>query len=80
MAPPEIRPFTPSIVNATVLRSMRAIVSAADIAKNVERQRQLLGILDDKQAAFRSTFGFSEWRRACEVWRFDVCYCQQVAS
>jgi hypothetical protein len=33
----------------------------------VERQRQLLGILDDKQAAFRSTFGFSEWRRACEV-------------
>jgi hypothetical protein len=50
-----------------VLRLNSAIVSAADIAKNVERQRQLLGILDDKQAAFHSTFGFSEWRRACEA-------------
>lgn len=38
-----------------------------DIAKNVERQRQLLAILDEKQAAFRATFGFSEWRQACEV-------------
>ena len=58
-----------------MLRLNNAIVSAADIAKNVERQRQLLGILDDKQAAFRSTFGFSEWRRACEVRRFGVYCC-----
>lgn len=39
----------------------------ADITKNVERQRQLLGLLEEKQAAFRASFGFSEWRQACEV-------------
>ena len=50
-----------------MLQELSNMFFAADIAKNVERQRQLLGILDDKQAAFHSTFGFSEWRRACEV-------------
>lgn len=39
----------------------------SDIGRNVERQRQLLQLLDEKQAAFRASFGFSEWRQACEV-------------
>ncbi len=43
----------------------------ADIAANVERQRQLLAVVDEKQAAFRAAFGFAEWRRACEVRRQD---------
>eukprot|EP00208_Stichococcus_sp_RCC1054_P002835 CAMPEP_0206140322 /NCGR_PEP_ID=MMETSP1473-20131121/9097_1 /ASSEMBLY_ACC=CAM_ASM_001109 /TAXON_ID=1461547 /ORGANISM="Stichococcus sp, Strain RCC1054" /LENGTH=740 /DNA_ID=CAMNT_0053534441 /DNA_START=308 /DNA_END=2527 /DNA_ORIENTATION=- len=38
----------------------------ADIAGNVQRQNQLLELIGTKQAAFRSAFGFDEWRSACE--------------
>lgn len=36
-------------------------------AGNVQRQNQLLELIGTKQAAFRSAFGFDEWRSACEV-------------
>jgi len=39
----------------------------ADIRSNVDRQAELLGVLQQQQAAFRSAFGFADWRRACEV-------------
>ena len=39
----------------------------ADIRTNVDRQAELLGVLRQQQAAFRSAFGFADWRRACEV-------------
>ena len=37
------------------------------IAQNVGRQEQLLGVLGTQQGAYKSTFGFSEWRQSCEV-------------
>jgi hypothetical protein len=39
----------------------------ADIRANCERQAELLTVLAQQQAAFRSAFGFADWRRACEV-------------
>ena len=33
----------------------------------MDRQAELLGVLQQQQAAFRSAFGFADWRRACEV-------------
>lgn len=39
----------------------------ASVAANVEKQRQLLGVISVNQAAYREAFGFREWRAACEV-------------
>lgn len=37
------------------------------IAQNVGRQAQLLGVLGSQQAAYKSAFGFTEWRQSCGV-------------
>ena len=39
----------------------------ADIRANVDRQAELLAVLQQQQQAFRSAFGFADWRHACEV-------------
>ncbi len=33
----------------------------------MQRQGQLLELIGSKQAAFRSTFGFDDWRGSCQV-------------
>ena len=43
-----------------------------DICANCERQAELLAVLAQQQAAFRSAFGFADWRRACEVRRAEA--------
>ena len=37
------------------------------IAQNVGRQAQLLGVLGSQQGAYKSAFGFTEWRQSCGV-------------
>jgi len=39
----------------------------ADVAENVKKQSQLMGVISQNQAAYKQTFGYNEWRSACEV-------------
>ena len=39
----------------------------ADVAENVKKQAQLMGVISQNQAAYKQVFGYNEWRSACEV-------------
>lgn len=41
-----------------------------DVAENVQKQSQLMGVIAQNQAAYKQAFGYHEWRAACEVKNF----------
>ena len=57
--------LTVTLIQQAELKKYDAL--KADIRANVERQAELLAVLQQQQQAFRSAFGFADWRRACEV-------------
>ncbi len=39
----------------------------AQVAENLEKQAQVMAVIEREAAAYKQAFGYAEWRGACEV-------------
>ena len=39
----------------------------AQVEENLEKQAQVMAVIEREQAAYKQAFGYAEWRAACEV-------------
>lgn len=45
------------------------------VEENLQKQAQLMEVIQKNQAAYKQAFGFEEWRRACEVRGCSALWC-----
>ena len=70
-APPLERPAPPGLAAVAGIvphtpRCPHAALTLLQVSSNLSKQSALLASLAAAQATFRSAYGYSEWRRACE--------------